>query len=86
MPKVKLSAKKEQPVDLLWAVLLERKASKGINLTQMAKLAHVSYGTMRNYATKSPWDWPRSMRENVCAGLGISLNVTINGVEVEVAQ
>lgn len=84
MPKVKLNRKPPPPVDWLWAAVLERKAANKVSLKEMARIADVSYGTMRNYAIKSPWDWPRPMRERVCKEFGISLNVTPKGLDLEV--
>lgn len=84
MPKVKLGRKEQPPIDWLWAVVLERRMALKVSLKDMAVLAGVSYGTMRNYATKSPWDWPRPMRESVCKefGINISVNPTEKGLEV----
>lgn len=86
MPKVKLNREPPKPVDWLWAVVLERRASRSMTLKEMAKVAGVSYGTMRNYSMKSPWDWPPRMRDNICKEFGITLTVnTPNGVDLEVA-
>lgn len=87
MPKVKLGRKEtreQPPIDWLWAAVLERRMALKVSIKDMAEIANVSYGTMRNYAAKSPWDWPRQMRENVCSAFGINVSVspTSNGLEV----
>ena len=82
MPKVK--KKEPPPIDWLWAVVLERKAASGMTLKEMADLAGVSYPTMRNYSLKSPWDWPRPMRERLCKSFGININVMPQNADLEV--
>ena len=84
MPKVKLNKKVPPPVDWLWALVLERKATMKLSVKDMAEVAGVSYTTMRNYAGKSPWDWPRPMRERMCKELGIKVTMTptVDGLEV----
>jgi len=84
MPKLRKPKVEPPPIDWLWAAMLERRLAYGLTLKEMAALAKVSYGTMRNYACKSPWDWPRPMRERTCKALGIELNVTPTGTGVEV--
>ena len=77
MPKSKLadaiSEKKRNapPIDWLWAAILERKMVLGIDLKQMAKIAGVSYDTMRRYITVSPWEWSADARTNVCKEFGL---------------
>lgn len=85
MPKIKKKNRTAPPpIDWLWAAMLERRAALGITLSELAKAVDVSYGTMRNYAMKSPWDWPRPMRERTCEALGIKVTVhpSSGGVEV----
>lgn len=86
MPKVKLGKEPPPPIDWLWAAVLERMAARGVTLQELAKMCGVSYGTMRNHARKSPWDWSRNMREKACEGLGIRICMTpdTGGVEVVV--
>ena len=79
MPKVKTS---EPPIDWLRAAVLERKAVKSLDLKTMAKIACVSYERMRHLILKSPWDWPRDIRESICANLGIDISVTPDGVRI----
>ena len=69
MPKVKLNyrvPKNAPPIDWLWAAVLERKVVLGYDLRQMARIAGVSYDTMRQYIRKSPWDWDDGARNNIC--------------------
>ena len=84
MPKVNLNKKQYPPIDWLWAAVLERRAVMGVSLKDLAEMCHVSYGTMRNYAMKSPWAWSKDMRDTVCKSLGISVIAerTPEGVEV----
>lgn len=88
MPKTKLgeqfSAPDAPPIDWMWAAVLERKAVKGLSLKDLAKIADVSYETMRQYIGKSPWDWPRAPRERVCRALGLVVKVDNDGFHLEV--
>lgn len=71
MPRTKLDTCADPPIDWLRAAVLERMSVKGLTRKELAKIAHVGYGTMRQYITMSPWDWPEDVRRNVCAKLGI---------------
>ena len=77
MPKSKLatSAKKAQmpPIDWLLAAVLERKMVYGYDLKEMAKVAGISYETMRHYIKVSPWQWAEKARNRVCEHFGIEL-------------
>lgn len=85
MPKVRKLGKAEPPpIDWLWAAMLERRLVLGITVKDMAKIVGVSYGTMRNFAAKSPWEWSRGMREKVCKELGITIDVVPSGAGIEV--
>lgn len=85
MPKVRKLGKAEPPpIDWLWAAMLERRMVLGITVKDMAKIAGVSYGTMRNHASKSPWEWSRSMRERMCKEFGITIEVAPAGSGIEV--
>ena len=69
MPKVKLNyrrAKDAPPIDWLWAAVLERKVVLGYDLRMMARIAGVTYDTMRGYIRRSPWEWDSTARENIC--------------------
>ena len=79
MPKTK---KELPPVDWLMGAILCRKMQMHLDLKTMAKIACVSYERMRHLILKSPWDWPRDIRESVCANLGISLSVTPEGIQI----
>ena len=86
MPRTKLCEKyapKPPPIDWLWAAVLERKARNRISLKDLAAIGGVSYGTMRQYARESPWDWPRELRENVVKGLGLSLVIDQTNIQTE---
>lgn len=85
MPRVNLGKKQPPPIDWLWAATLERRAALGVTIKDMAKMCHVSYATMRNYAARSPWEWTRGMRDAVCRELGIIVNTTPNGNELGVS-
>lgn len=90
MPKTKLgerfSSQNETPVDWLWAAVLEQKAVKRMGLKELAKIADVSYETMRQYIRKSPWEWPRSAREKVCKAFGLVIKVEHEGFQMEVKE
>ena len=77
MPKSKLAtaaAKRQMPpIDWLLAAVLERKMVYGYDLKQMAKVAGISYETMRHYIKVSPWQWAEKARTNICNEFGIEL-------------
>lgn len=76
MPKLKKPAYLERPpIDWLWAAVLERKAVYGMDLETMAKYCGISYPQMRQYIRKSPWEWPRPVRERLCSVFGIKINL-----------
>lgn len=86
MPKLKVNyevRRKAPPIDWLWAAVLERKMVLGYNLKDMAEISGIAYETMRRYATKSPWDWPRPVRDRVCERFGIAVNYTPSALVVE---
>lgn len=71
------------PIDWLWAAILERKAQYGWDLKKMAEVAGVSYPVMRNLARKSPWEWSKSARENVCDAFGLELKFGSGNVRIK---
>lgn len=75
--------RKAPPIDWLWAAILERKMVYGCDLKEMAVIGGTSYEMMRKYARKSPWDWPRFLRENICKEFGINLSFTPDGVKMD---
>lgn len=88
MPKTKLaekySALKAPPIDWLWAAVLERRAQLGMSTKDLADRVGIRYDTLRYYVKKSPWDWPRHLREKVCSILGLKVMLDqscIKGVE-----
>ena len=86
MPKVKLSRfseKETPPIDWLWAAVLERKVQYGLDLQTMANIAGVSYGVFRNLWRKSPWEWPRKVRENICEAFNLELKFGSANVKVK---
>lgn len=86
MPRTKLDkfSKREAPqIDWLWAAILERKAVSGMDLKTLAKVAGVSYGSMRQYIRESPWRWPLTVRMNVCGAFGISFMIEPANIKLE---
>lgn len=84
MPKrTKPIMRKAPPIDWLWAAVLERKQVYNLDLRQMAEIAGVSYEQMRRYIRRSPWEWPRHMRDNVCDAFRIRAEFTANCVKLE---
>lgn len=68
MPKTKLGTKysmQSPEIDWLWAAVLERKMVHRYDLRDMARIAGVTYETMRRLIGMSPWDWPRDVRDRV---------------------
>lgn len=75
MPKTRLDAfhkSPDPPIDWLWAAVLERKATYGLDLKQMATIAGVSYPMMRQYINRSPWSWPMAVRDKLCNHFGLN--------------
>ena len=77
MPKVsrKYDTTTAPPIDWLWGAILERQKVYGYDLKEMAAIAGVDYGNMRNLWRKSPWAWKKDVRDRVCKQLGIHINV-----------
>lgn len=78
MPKVnnkKLTKNTAPGIDWLWACILERQKVYGYDLKEMAAIAGVDYGNMRNLWRKSPWEWKRDVRDRVCRHFGINISV-----------
>lgn len=74
MPKVNYLKPKErqsEPVDWLWAAVLERKTRYGMDLKEMAKIGGVTYETMRRLIRESPWAWGEDTRNKICAALDL---------------
>ena len=87
MPKVnqKYTSCKAPPIDWLRAAILERQKVYGYDLKKMAKIAGVEYGTMRSMWRKSPWEWSRVTRENVCHHFGINISVSPEQMEEKIS-
>lgn len=84
MPKrTQPTIRKAPPIDWLRAAILERKDVYNLDLRQMAEIAGVSYEQMRRYIRRSPWEWPRHMRDNVCDAFRIRAEFTANCVKLE---
>ena len=81
MPKVNLGRykPKSQPIDWLWAAILERKVANGYDLKHMAKIAGVSYDYMRRLINTPTRDWPYGALDNVCKEFGIKMIPSVNG-------
>ena len=78
MPKYakKFNTNAAPPIDWLWAAVLERKTVYGMDLVEMARIAGVEYGNMRQMINRSPWSWKREPRERICQHFGINIAVT----------
>ena len=77
MPKTKrkYSTSNAPTIDWLWAAVLERQKVYGYDLKEMAVIAGVEYGHMRQLWRKSPWEWKKEPRDRVCRHFGININV-----------
>ena len=84
MPKLRQPYPISKPpqIDWLWAAMLERKKVLGYDLKMMAKTAGMSYELMRRYFMKSPWDWPREVREKICTEFGINISFKPDGLSI----
>lgn len=85
MPRTKLDALSKPsrpPICWLHAAVLERATVLGYTRKRLAEVGGVSYDTMRHYITRSPWEWPRGLRERVCKELGVNITVTPSGIEI----
>ena len=66
------------PVDILKAVILERKMVMKLNYNDMAAAAGVYPSTLRHMMTEDHTDdWPPLMRAKLCKRLGIDIETTI---------
>lgn len=71
------------PIDWLWAAILERKVQYGWDMKAMAEAAGTSYGMIRNLMRKSPWDWPKQARENICEAFNLELKFGSGNVKIK---
>lgn len=86
MPRTKLGdafAPKDPPVNWLWAIILERMKVKHYTVRELAAAADCSYDCMRHYINCDPWKWPYKVRESVCKVLGVKIEFTPKGFELE---
>lgn len=74
--KKKFDTNQAPPIDWLWACVLERQRVYGMSLQELADIAGVQYGNMRQMINRSPWAWRREARDKVCQYFGIKIAVT----------
>ena len=53
-----------------------------MDLQELAKVAGVSYTMMRQYIRKSPWEWPRAVRERILSEFNIQVEMGIDCVKL----
>lgn len=71
MPKVN-SLIPDPPVDLLLAVMLERKQALNLTYDIIAQKTGFASAYLRQmFSKKSPWDWPPETRRKVCKALKV---------------
>ena len=75
MPRTLLTTKysepKRPPIDWLRAAILERQAVYGYNLQKLADIGGCSYTMMRTWIRRSPWEWPKDLRNRICKEFGL---------------
>ena len=76
--KKKFNTNEAPPIDWLWGAVLERIRVYGMSLEDLARIAGVEYGNMRQMINRSPWDWKKVYRDRVCSYFGISIYVSPN--------
>ena len=81
MPKTRLDAvaRRDPPIDWLWAAILERKMVRRIDLKQMAVIAGVSYDYMRRLIARPTAEWPSGALGKVLREFGIKLTPSVMG-------
>lgn len=82
MPRTMLD--EEPPIDLILAVILERKLKKHKTYSELAKGANITPQYLRKLAAeKHTNDWPPDIRNSVCRQLRIGVKSTLSMLEVE---
>lgn len=82
MPHNKYEKPKYPPVDLIKAVILERKMEMKLEYTDIAKSVNVAPEYLRKLmTTKRTEDWNPDIRNAVCRRLGINIKTTLDMVE-----
>lgn len=79
MPRTKFDKPRYPPVDLLKAVILERKMVMKLNWEEIACAAHMTPPAFRHLVTtKHTDDWRPDVRRNVCRYLGVNMQTTLS--------
>lgn len=79
MPRTKLDTLKYPPVDLLKAVILERKMTMKLNWDDLAAVAHMSPPAFRYMAvTRHTDNWKPDVKRSVCRYLGINMRSSLS--------
>lgn len=77
MPRTKQDRK--PPVDLLKAVILERKLVYGLTYEDLAESAKINATYLRKLMSKTNTDeWSPDVRRAVCRALGINIQTTLS--------
>lgn len=82
MPKVK-SLIPDPPVDLLLAVILERKQAKNFSLADLSTLTGFTPVYLSNLLHTSPWDWPPKTLRLICRTLNVPQKYLSETVSLE---
>lgn len=69
MPKVNLI--RDPPIDMLKAVILERKDAKKWTFKDLSIHTGYSEVSLRRMFQKRPWDWTPQARKKICKALGV---------------
>ena len=80
MGKPKLARPKYPEIDWLMAGFLERKRVMNLTWDEIGAAAGMNGNAFRRLAaTKSPADWPKDIRQNVCRMLGLEVKTFVVG-------
>ena len=79
MPRTKFDKPKYPPVDILKAVILERKMVMKLNWDDIASVTNMNTDAFRHMAiSKHTDDWNPSVRRAVCRFLGLNMQTTVS--------
>ena len=85
MPATRLGnkySKKAPPIDLLKAVILERKSALHLQYDELASAANITPEHLRKLmTTKRTEDWSPDLLKSVCKRLGIGIQTTLSLVD-----
>ena len=82
MPKATwMKTAKDPPIDILLAVILERKQALNVKNEELAKATGLNMQTISRMLQKSPWTWRGEYREKILNRLNVPASIRMYAYE-----